>query len=97
MSSPHRYNGVELLLHYRFHQCKQNKQIDRTETHCKHRCINSYHDEGEDCEATTPDSSVVDKQGCAVVANQLDPSIDVTVEPVDLHTGISAHQQTHKG
>ena len=59
--------------------------------------LQAHHDEGEDSQTTAPNPSVVHTHSSAVVANQLDTSVDVTVQPVDLHTGVTAHQQPNKG
>ena len=59
--------------------------------------LKAHHDEGEDSQTTASNPSVVHTHGSAVIADQLNTSIDVTVQPVDLHTGAAAHQQAHKG
>jgi len=59
--------------------------------------LKAHHDEGEDCQTTASNPSVVHTQSSAVVANQLDTGVDVTVEPVDLHARTAAHQQPNKG
>jgi len=58
--------------------------------------LKAHHDEGEDCQTTASNPSVVHTHSSAVVANQLDTSIDVTVQPIDLHTSTAAHQQPNK-
>ncbi len=59
--------------------------------------LKAHHDEGEDSQTTASNPSVVHTHSSAVVPDQLDTSVDVTVEPVDLHTGTAAHQQPNKG
>lgn len=56
----------------------------------------THHDEGEDRQAAAADPPEVHSQSGAVVAHQLYPSVDVTVQPIDLHAGSWAHQNTHK-
>ena len=57
----------------------------------------THHDEGEYSQAATANPSEVHSQGSAVVANQLYSSIDVAVQPIDLHASFGAHQDPHKG
>ena len=57
----------------------------------------TYHDEGEDCQAAAANPSKVHSQSSAVVAHQLYSSIDVAVQPIDLHTCLGTHQDAHKG
>ncbi len=59
--------------------------------------LKAHHDEGEDCQTTASNPSVVHAHSSAIVANQLDTGVDVTVEPVDLHASTAAHQQPNKG
>ncbi len=59
--------------------------------------MKAHHDEREDCQTTASNPPVVHTHSSRVVANQLDTGVDVTVEPVDLHTGTAAHQQPNKG
>lgn len=58
--------------------------------------VHAYHKEREDSQAPAPNCSEVYSVGGTVVANQLHTSIDVTVQPIDLHTGIWSHQQANK-
>ena len=51
----------------------------------------THHDEGEHSQAAAANPSEVHSQGSAVVAHQLHPSIDVAVQPVDLHASIGAN------
>ncbi len=57
----------------------------------------TYHDKGEHGKTFPAKPSVIHTHGSAVVADQLNTSVDVTIQPIDLHTGTAANQETDKG